>query len=298
MSFQVFGLNYIFSIILSPGSLGIGIFWHIKTHGCGCHPHNPSSQGAVVEGICYCNICCISSVWCLWSQNLQIDMKLCKNMSSKERMARWKDLGFTWNLHIGWRCTVSAIFNLCVCWSFAPLQLVALLLQSPGGGIPSGAAQMSAVVTSFLSFCTAGVYQSGQPWLLLRRYNCGFLNKHVSWRAQAATQWDGSDVWWKRLEGRLWKVRYVCRAGFSVKSWPKLDFWVFFGGGEKMCWCTVSSCRMFSSHPKWHLNTFDDSIPKGTFCTGWAECPLDSRFFSLRKLTIHRNIEEWRDRNL
>lgn len=32
-----------------------------------------------------------------------------------------------------------------------------------GGGIPSGAAQMSAVVTSFLSFCTAGVYQSGQP---------------------------------------------------------------------------------------------------------------------------------------
>lgn len=133
MSFQVFGLNYIFSIILSPGSLGIGIFWHIKTHGCGCHPHNPSSQGAVVEGICYCNICCISSVWCLWSQNLQIDMKLCKNMSSKERMARWKDLGFTWNLHIGWRCTVSAIFNLCVCWSFAPLQLVALLLQSPGG---------------------------------------------------------------------------------------------------------------------------------------------------------------------
>lgn len=50
-SFQVFGLNYIFSIILSPGSLGIGIFWHIKTHGCGCHPNNPSSQGAVVEGI-------------------------------------------------------------------------------------------------------------------------------------------------------------------------------------------------------------------------------------------------------
>lgn len=32
-------------------------------------------------------------------------------MSSKERMARWKDLGFTWNLHIGSRCQR---FSICV----------------------------------------------------------------------------------------------------------------------------------------------------------------------------------------
>ena len=209
-------------------------------------------------------------------------------MSSKERMARWKDLGFTWNLHIGSRCQRV----------FVGIFLRCSLLPRSFNRTPSGAAQMSAVVTSFLSFCTAGVYQSGQPGLLLRRYNCGFWTNTFpgGLRPQLnemAAMFDGRG--W-RVD--LWKVRYVCRAGFSVKSWPKLDFWVFFGGGEKMCWCTVSSCRMFSSHPKWHLNTFDDSIPKGTFCTGWAECPLDSRFFSLRKLTIHRNIEEWRDRNL
>lgn len=190
---------------------------------------------------------------------------------------------------------MSAIFNLCVCWSFPPLQLVASLLQSHPfrccsnecrGDVVSlllyrGRLPVGATVFLLRSAVTTVVFEQ-------TRFLAGSGRNSMRW--QQCLMEEAGD--------RLWKVRYVCRTSFSVKSWPKLDLWVVFGGGEKMCWCTVSSCRMFSSHPKWHLNTFDDSIPKGTFCTGWAECPLDSRFFSLRKLTIHRNIEEWRGRNL
>ena len=98
VSLEVFGLNYIFSIILSPGGKPMGLWW------------GPTQPTRVVEGSNFAAFHPFDT-HDLTTQNLQIEINYAKNMSSKERMARWKDLGFTWNLPIGSRC-----------WSFQPLQ--------------------------------------------------------------------------------------------------------------------------------------------------------------------------------
>lgn len=134
------------------------------------------------------------------------------------------------HLKFAYRLKVSAVFNLCVCWSFPPLQPVASLLQVLLKWVPWWRRFSPSVPRAFTS--------RGSRFLL-RRYTV------VLWTCFLAGSGHNSMRWQRCLMeeagDRLWKVRYVCRTSFSVKSWPKLDFWVFFGGWGKdvLMYCLV-----------------------------------------------------------
>ena len=179
------------------------------------------------------------------------------------------------HLKFAYRLKVSA----CVCWRFSPLQLVASLLQSH----------------------PIQVLLKWVPWW--RRFSPSVRRAFTSRGSRDFCSAVTTVVFWTNtipgglrpqlnemaamFDGRGWRVDFEKSAMFA-----ELVFWnhdqnliseFFLEGGEKMCWCTVSLCRMFSSHPKWHLNTFDDSIPKGTFLYGMSRMPTRFKVFQPKK---------------